>query len=48
MVPRVAVVQRIDLQNRDQQTNPEQLKRKSKNNFKEVFAAAVRKVACKR
>lgn len=48
MVPRVAVVQRIDLQNRNQQASPELLKRKSKNSFKEVFAAAVRKVACKK
>jgi hypothetical protein len=39
------MVQKTDLQNRNQQTSQEALKRKSRNNFKEVFAAAVRKVA---
>lgn len=48
MVPRVAIVQNIDLRNRNQQANPEILKRKAKNNFKEVFAAAVRQVAHKK
>jgi len=46
MVPRVAVVQKIDLRNRNQQASPELLKRKSKHSFKEVFAAAVRKTVC--
>ena len=45
MVSKIAVVQKVDLQNRNQQSQSGLSKRKPQDNFKDVYAAAVRKTA---
>ncbi len=45
MITRVAVVQKVDLQNRNQQSNSGLYKRKQSENFKDALKAAVRKVS---
>lgn len=45
MVTKVAVVQKVALQNSPREQNPGLCKRKSTEKFKDVLAAAIRKVA---
>lgn len=45
MVSKVVMVQKVELQNRNQQSNQRSLKRRPPDNFRDVFRTAVQKTA---